>query len=293
MASSFGAAKSTQFVYTPSNASSMRDLNFKLELIKAYQQSSYDKAEGKPCKTCKCMLLDVILPTSYVTGSHLFKFKWHMAVQEVLGFSCINDTRNGLLLAKPIEEAFDAGFLCFILGEDGEHCVHLLDARLCDVKLTDRKNYPWLKPPGQEKMAKESKQEEIMKNVVQALKARFGDIPTFADLQGKQLQFEGDQRPFKCCLAFQASQSRHSALSQGRISPSAIPDINASAWSHNSYLERIRVCSLSICSICIMESVEQVLDGVAQGYLADPEFQYLVGPIDRLDSISDKLDDAG
>ncbi|KAL0028734.1 hypothetical protein WJX79_003072 [Trebouxia sp. C0005] len=78
----------------------MRDLNFKLELIKAYQQSSYDKAEGKPCKTCKCMLLDVILPTSYVTGSHLFKFKWHMAVQEVLGFSCINDTRNGLLLAK-------------------------------------------------------------------------------------------------------------------------------------------------------------------------------------------------
>ena len=46
------------------------------------------------------MLLDVTLPTSYVTGSHLFKFKWHMAVQEVLGFSRINDTRNGLLLAK-------------------------------------------------------------------------------------------------------------------------------------------------------------------------------------------------
>ena len=34
MASSFRAAKSTQFVYTPSNASSMRDPNFKLELIK-------------------------------------------------------------------------------------------------------------------------------------------------------------------------------------------------------------------------------------------------------------------
>ena len=34
MASSFRAAKSTQFVYTPSNASSMRAPNFKLELIK-------------------------------------------------------------------------------------------------------------------------------------------------------------------------------------------------------------------------------------------------------------------
>ena len=34
IASSLRAAKSTQFVYTPSNASSMRDPNFKLELIK-------------------------------------------------------------------------------------------------------------------------------------------------------------------------------------------------------------------------------------------------------------------
>ena len=125
MASSVRAAKSTQFVCTPTNAASMQDPNFKLGLIKvristfdvlelqpqvyqnlhmayvqAYQQSSYDEDEDKPCKTCKCMLLDVRLPTSYVTGSHLFKFKWHMAVQEVLGFSCINDTRNGLLLAK-------------------------------------------------------------------------------------------------------------------------------------------------------------------------------------------------
>ena len=74
------------------------------------------------------------------------------------------------------------------------------------------------------------------------LKETFGDIPTFAALQGKQLQFEGDQRPFKRCLAFQASQSRHSALSQGRISPSAVPEIDASAgattaiWSISRYV---------------------------------------------------------
>ncbi|KAA6423165.1 MAG: hypothetical protein FRX49_07152 [Trebouxia sp. A1-2] len=100
MASLFRAAKSTQFVYTPNNASRMQDPNFNLELIKAYQQSSYDGDEGKACKTCK------------------------------------------------------------------------------------------------------------------ALKETFGDIPTFAALQRKQLQFEGDQRRFNRCLAFHASQSRHSALSQ-------------------------------------------------------------------------------
>lgn len=44
-----------------------------------------------------------------------------------------------------------------------------------------------------------------------------------------------------------------------------------------------------------MESVEQVLNGAPQDYLTDPEFQFKVGPIDRLDSISElgKLDDSG
>ncbi len=44
-----------------------------------------------------------------------------------------------------------------------------------------------------------------------------------------------------------------------------------------------------------METVQQVLNGAAQDYLADPEFQYQVGPIDHLDSISElgKLDDSG
>ena len=70
---------------------------------------------------------------------------------------------------RPIEEAFHAEFLCFILGEDGEHRVHLLDARLCKVKLTDTKAYPWLKPPGQERMAKESKQQDVMKDVTESV----------------------------------------------------------------------------------------------------------------------------
>jgi len=40
MASSLRAVKSTQFVYTPSNASSLRDPNFKLELIKVSSSSN-------------------------------------------------------------------------------------------------------------------------------------------------------------------------------------------------------------------------------------------------------------
>lgn len=51
--------------------------------------------------------------------------------------------------------------------------------------------------------------------------------------------------PFKRCLAFQASQSRHSALCQGRISPLDVPEINGSGWSNNSYLDRVEVSLLT------------------------------------------------
>ena len=97
-----------------------------------------------------------------------------------------------------------------------------------------------------------------------ALQERFGDIPTFATLQGKRLHFEGKQRPFKRCLAFQASQSRHAALSQGRISPSDVPEVTASAWSNNHYLDKVKVSFLRavILHVCTMMNAKWVLNGV-------------------------------
>ena len=68
---------------------------------------------------------------------------------------------------RPVAEAFDAGLLCFILGPDGEHRLHLLDKRLHNVKLTNKKSYPWLKPYGKEKMAKHDTQQDVMRDVTQ------------------------------------------------------------------------------------------------------------------------------
>jgi len=65
------------------------------------------------------------------------------------------------LLFRPIQEAFDAGFLCFILDQDGEHRLHLLDKRLGNVKLTDTKAYPWQTPHSQDEMVKDGKQQDI------------------------------------------------------------------------------------------------------------------------------------
>lgn len=96
------SVKASQLVYTPSNASTSRDPNFKSNVIKAYQPSAYDEATDQSRQMCKCMVLDVSLLLGFVTASHLFKFKWHLDVQQVLGFRNINDTKNGLLLAKSV-----------------------------------------------------------------------------------------------------------------------------------------------------------------------------------------------
>ena len=68
---------------------------------------------------------------------------------------------------RPIQEAFDAGYLCFIPDQDGKHCLHLLDQKLRDVKLTDRIHYPWSKPVSHEKLAKEDRKQDSLNDAVQ------------------------------------------------------------------------------------------------------------------------------
>ena len=61
----------------------------------------------------KCMITGVEFPTAVVIASHLFKFSWAEHCGQRLDFKDINDPRNGLLMLKPFEHAFDAGHLCF------------------------------------------------------------------------------------------------------------------------------------------------------------------------------------
>ena len=53
------------------------------------------------------------LPSKTVIAAHLYKSSWAVFVELALGFSDIDDVRNGLLLWKPIEHAFDTAQMCF------------------------------------------------------------------------------------------------------------------------------------------------------------------------------------
>jgi hypothetical protein len=64
------------------------------------------------------MLTGVKLPSRHVIGAHIFKFCWSAYAEQFLGIEDIDDPRNGLLLCKPVEEAFDTSAICFIFNEE-------------------------------------------------------------------------------------------------------------------------------------------------------------------------------
>ncbi|WIA09402.1 hypothetical protein OEZ85_008807 [Tetradesmus obliquus] len=85
-------------------ATQHRDPTFKSTLIQEYGCEDQEHPDE-----LLCMGLGKFIPKQLVCGAHLFKHSWRIDVDRVLGFTNINDPANGLLLNKPLEEAFDNG----------------------------------------------------------------------------------------------------------------------------------------------------------------------------------------
>lgn len=60
------------------------------------------------------MLTGEMLPSTTVIASHLYKSEWRDFAKLDLDLDDIDDVGNGLLLWKPIKEAFDTSRLCFV-----------------------------------------------------------------------------------------------------------------------------------------------------------------------------------
>jgi len=87
-----------------------------------------------------CLILDCDIPRDSLVVGHIFKHEWAAVSQRIMNFD-INDTRNGLPVFKPIEDAFDTLRLCIIVEETvaaEKFIVKVLDPSLLDVLLVDR-----------------------------------------------------------------------------------------------------------------------------------------------------------
>jgi len=100
-------------VWSEGKRSKSEQAPFKDSLINTYQRAGPLHSSG--AQQVLCMVLNKPLVKSKVIASHLWKHAEAKRIS-ILGLDedDINDSRNGLLLAKIIEEAFDIKHVCFL-----------------------------------------------------------------------------------------------------------------------------------------------------------------------------------
>ncbi|EFJ40379.1 hypothetical protein VOLCADRAFT_108168 [Volvox carteri f. nagariensis] len=188
----------TQFRYTASKASTSRKGDdFKKKLEKFYENTPDEEMK------LRCMLLDIKLPKTLVTGAHLFKYCWHGHINTLLGLKPreINNPRNGLLLFKPLEYAYDDSRFAINCkdGDDGPvFFMVLLDTGLKHVKVWDFAVH-----------------HNLTKGYsVEQLDPKVSTI-TFGDLDGTELVLSNKHHhPYKRSLAFQAMMATERAVEE-------------------------------------------------------------------------------
>ncbi|DBA75364.1 TPA: hypothetical protein ACH3X1_010631 [Trebouxia sp. C0004] len=166
------------------------------EMCSATQKAAYGKTvQGK----LVCMLTSEALPSKTVIAAHLYKSSWAVFVELALGFSDIDDVRNGLLLWQPIEHAFDTAQLCFTYDtQTNSFVAQVLNSALLTEKLS-------------------SYGQRVMGASWAAPSSARAMTLTFADNDKAALSFPSgcEVRPYKRVLCYQAHLARREAAKQG------------------------------------------------------------------------------
>lgn len=159
-----------------------------------------------------CMLSHEYLPTSLVTGAHLLGRRFKRIAPE-FGVDDINDIRNGLLLFKPLEWAYDNSILSIVLVQNGlsieyQACLQNIDYRDVTLQQTMRDLVALRKfDPVRAQVPDGSS--DFVDRVLKGT--------TFGDIHGRILMSDGQNRPnpFKRVLDFQYKRSSFKADEEG------------------------------------------------------------------------------
>ena len=177
-----------------SQEQSNANIRFKALLKTEYHQFTQDN------------LFDVaigeLLPDETVVASHIFLYKWRRRISHYTTFNDVDDVRNGLLLYKPVEWAFNRAKICISINDAGRMVFHLLDHDLYHVRLADKACE--FQTDSQSRGRRELQ-------------------TTFGDLDGKEVQFpsESTTRPAKHLLGIHAVAAWVDA--QGEIDDAEVP----------------------------------------------------------------------
>jgi len=150
------------------------------------------------------------LPHDVVKPSHIFLYRWRRWISHYTSFKDVNDVRNGLLLYKPVEWAFNRAKLCINVNSTGEIAFQLLDKDLYDVKLIERLVSPEVAA--------------ILLGVRRGLETTFGDL----DREPVQFPAGSMMRPSEQLLGLHAIAAWVESQSNTPNTKILVPECNAS-----------------------------------------------------------------
>lgn len=145
----------------------------------------------------RCMLLNLTLPYASVVASHLLKREWDYMSRELANVDDVEDVRNGLLLYKPLQWAFDTSRLVFVWdGSRDAFVAHVLDADILQVRLAEKAKVL---------LGLRYRQQD---------EAIVGEV-CFQDVHLKALTLPLGFTPWRRCLCFHAHMARDQAARRG------------------------------------------------------------------------------
>jgi hypothetical protein len=165
------------------------------------------------------------LPHATVIAAHIYQHKWRNQLKRFTTLTNIDDVRNGLLLYKPVEWAFDRAKMCVEVKPPNEMTFLLLDEDLRNVELADKAC-------------------ELRRNSGRGDLRNIEEVElhtTFGDLDRQPLKFPHGvvMRPLKRLLGWHAVAARWTAQAN---SPHDIGDVACDTSGDETTERSIRNC---------------------------------------------------
>lgn len=179
----------------------------------------------------RCMVLGLELSKSNVTGAHIFKYEWREFSSEIMGFDDIDDVRNGLLLYKPLEWAFDTSRMVILWDVVAQSFVtHILDKDILDVYLY-KKAQELLDPKRPASSQSRPARSAYVPAAFETAAAQFRDIDKQA------INLPSGHIPFRRCLMFHANLAILEAERRRWVTPGSFTIQDS--WSDDSSRQKV------------------------------------------------------
>ncbi|EGF82820.1 hypothetical protein BATDEDRAFT_36642 [Batrachochytrium dendrobatidis JAM81] len=173
------------------------------------------------------MISNAPLPSTVVIAGHLFKSCWAASCQDHLDFEDIDNPRNGLLMFKPFEFAFDNSHICFLYdSKTDQFKLKILNPLLKPMTIKEyiksekeinensllKSRDAWISELNQQQAIDMDAAITAVDNLMVILDMGFADFEGCPVLSGAN-----GNKCYGRCLSFQASMSQIFALNKGWI----------------------------------------------------------------------------